>query len=98
MFVVVKAALTRGYCQGNLDTMDSATKNDTGRALQIGPALSGLALLLAAAAVLAGPGDAGTAPVALLIVALLVLAMLEGVLVAGLRSEAERGRRAVERS
>jgi hypothetical protein len=30
-------------------------------------------------------------------VALLVLAMLEGVLVAGLRGEAERGRRAVER-
>ena len=78
--------------------MDSATKSDTGRALQIGLALSGPALLLVAAAFLAGAGDAGTAPVALLIVALLVLAMLEGVLVAGLRSEAERDRRAVERS
>jgi hypothetical protein len=53
-------------------------------------------MVLLAAAFVTGAGDAGTATAALLVVALLVLAFVEGVLVAGLRSEAERVRRAVE--
>ena len=74
----------------------TTTRTETGRALQYALGFTGLAMILLAAAFLAGSDDAGAATKALLIAALLVMALVCGVLVAGLRSEAERVRRVVE--
>jgi len=74
----------------------ATTRSETGRALQCALAFTGLGMVLLAAAFVTGARDAGTGTAAVLVVALLVLALVEGVLVAGLRSEAERVRRAVE--
>jgi hypothetical protein len=73
-----------------------STRTDTGRALQYALGFTGLGLVLVAAAFLTGAADAGTAPKALLIATTLVLALVEGVLIGGLRSEAERVKRDVE--
>jgi hypothetical protein len=76
--------------------MTTSTRSDTGRALQYALGFTGLALILVAASFVAGAGDDGAATKALLVIAILVLALVEGVLIAGLRSEAERVKRDVE--
>jgi len=75
--------------------MDTS-RTDTGRALQFALGFTGLGLVLVAAALATGAGDANGATIALLVAAAFVLALVEGVLIAGLRSEAERVKRAVE--
>jgi hypothetical protein len=72
------------------------TRTDTGRALQYALGFTGLSLVLVVAAFLTGAADAGAATKALLVAATLMLAVLEGVLIGGLRSEAERVKRDVE--
>jgi hypothetical protein len=72
------------------------TRSDTGRAIQIALGFTGVALVLVAAALASGASAASGATIALLVGGLLVLAFVEGVLIAGLRSEAERVKRAVE--
>jgi hypothetical protein len=71
------------------------TRTDTGRALQYALGFTGLSLVLVVA-FLTGAADAGAATKALLVAATLMLALLEGVLIGGLRSEAERVKRDVE--
>jgi hypothetical protein len=75
----------------------TTTRSDTGRALQWALGFTGFGLVLVAAALVAGAGDTGAAPKALLVVAVVVLALVEGLLIGGLRSEAERVKRDVER-
>ena len=74
----------------------TTTRTETGRALQYALAFTGFDLVLIAAAFLAGAGDAGTATAVLLVVAMLLTALVCGVLLGGLRSEAERVRLEVE--
>jgi hypothetical protein len=75
--------------------MDTS-RTDTGRALQFALGFTGLGLVLVAGALATGAGAASGATIALLVAAALVLALVEGVLIAGLRSEAERVKRTVE--
>ena len=72
------------------------TRTDTGRALQFALGFTGVGLVLVAAALATGASAASGATIALLVAAAFVLALVEGVLIAGLRSEAERVRRTVE--
>jgi hypothetical protein len=74
----------------------ATTRSDTGRALQMALGFTGLALVLVAGALASGASAASGATIALLVAGLVVLAFVEGLLIAGLRSEAERVKEAVE--
>src|SRR3954470_11203723 len=73
------------------------TRSDTGRALMYALALTVLAMVLISIAVVALDDTSGTTT-PLLAVAMVVLAAQEGVLLAGLLSEAERVKRTVDRA
>jgi hypothetical protein len=74
----------------------TTSRNDTSRSIQFALGFTGLGLALVAAALATGAGAASAATVTLLVAATFVLALVVGVLIAGLRSEAERVKRAVE--
>ena len=74
----------------------TTSRTDTGRSLQYALGFTGVGLVLVAAALATGAAAASAATIALLVAATIVLAFVEGVLFAGLRSEAERVKRTVE--